>query len=354
MISAERKGVSFAVGAALLFGLSTPLAKILLGSVSPHLLAGLFYLGSGIGLGMVLLGRTMRSGTGGAREAPLRLPDLPWLGGAILSGGIAGPVLLMAGLSITPASAASLLLNLEGVFTALLAWFAFRENFDRRIALGMAAIVAGGCLLSWDGAPGWGGLAGPLAIAGACLAWGIDNNLTGRISGGDPVQIACLKGLVAGLVNGGLAWGSGASLPGLTTLASALIVGFFGYGLSLVLFVLGLRHLGTARTGAYFSLAPFIGSGVALLLLREPLSASFIAAALLMGGGIWLHLTERHEHPHAHGEMEHEHWHEHDAHHQHGHPPGMDPRGPHSHPHRHEPLVHSHPHYPDLHHRHRH
>jgi drug/metabolite transporter (DMT)-like permease len=353
-MAAERKGVVFAVGAALLFGLSTPLAKILLGSVSPLLLAALFYLGSGAGLGLVLLGRAVRTGEGHEREAPLRLADAPWLAGAILSGGIVGPVLLMAGLAVTPASAASLLLNLEGVFTALLAWFVFRENFDRRIALGMAAIVLGGGLLSWEGAPGWSGLAGPFAIAGACLAWGLDNNLTGRVSSGDPVQIACLKGLAAGAVNGGLAWGSGLPFPETAVLASALIVGFFGYGLSLVLFVLALRHLGTARTGAYFSLAPFIGSGAALLFLREPLSAVFAAAALLMGAGIWLHLTERHEHHHEHEEMEHEHWHEHDAHHRHAHPPGVDPRGPHSHRHRHEKFVHSHPHYPDLHHRHRH
>ena len=353
-LSAAQRGIASAAGAALLFGLSTPLAKLLLGSVPPLLLAALFYLGSGLGLGALMLGRAARKGREGAREAPLRLPDLPWFAGAVISGGVVSPVLLLTGLAVTPASAASLLLNLEGVFTALLAWFVFRENFDRRIALGMAAIVAGGCILSWEGAPGWTGLAGPLAIGGACLGWGIDNNLTRRVSGGDPGQIACLKGLVAGAVNGGLAWGSGVTLPGLPSLGAALAAGFFGYGLSLVLFVLALRHLGTARTGAYFSLAPFIGSGVALLILREPISAAFAAAALLMGGGVWLHLTERHEHPHAHEEMEHEHWHGHDEHHRHGHPPGVDPQGPHSHWHRHEPLVHTHPHYPDLHHRHRH
>ncbi|MEK6711837.1 MAG: DMT family transporter [Nitrospinota bacterium] len=350
----SHRGIAAAAGAALLFGAGTPMAKLLLGSVPPLLLAALFYLGSGLGLGMVLLVRARWKGREGMREAPLRLPDAPWLAGAILSGGVVGPVLLMAGLSVTPASAASLLLNLEGVFTALLAWFVFRENFDRRIALGMAAIVLGGGVLSWEGGPKWGGPAGPLAIGGACLAWGIDNNLTRRVSAGDPVQIACLKGLVAGAVNGGLAWAGGMQRPDPATLASALAVGFFGYGLSLVLFVLALRHLGTARTGAYFSLAPFIGSGVALLILREPLSMGFAAAALLMGWGVWLHLTERHEHLHKHEEMEHEHWHEHDGHHQHEHPPGVDSQGPHSHWHRHGRLVHSHPHYPDLHHRHSH
>ncbi len=353
-LPAVARGVIPAIGAAVLFGLSTPVAKWLLGSISPVLLAGLLYLGSGLGLGLLLLLRGASGRTSDLREAPLRLPDLPWLAGVVLCGGMLGPVLLMVGLAATPASTASLLLNLEGVLTALLAWFVFRENFDRRIALGMALITLGGVLLSWESAPEAGGLWGPLAVAGACLAWGVDNNLTRRISGGDPLQIACAKGLAAGTVNAGLALWIGAGLPGPLSLSFSLVVGFFGYGLSLALFVLSLRHLGTARTGAYFSLGPFIGSGVSLVALREPVSAAFLLAAALMGWGVWLHLTERHEHLHEHEEAGHEHWHDHDEHHQHAHPPGVDPRGPHSHRHRHERLIHSHPHYPDLHHRHRH
>jgi drug/metabolite transporter (DMT)-like permease len=271
-----------------------------------------------------------------------------------LFGGVLGPVLLMLGLSTTTASAASLLLNLEGVFTALLAWFAFKENFDRRIFLGMVAIVAGGVLLSWQGGGGLSLPVGALAVAGACLCWGIDNNLTQKVSAGDPLQVTAIKGGVAGCVNLTVALVMGAKLPGAGALGGALLVGFLGYGCSLALFVLALRHIGTARTGAYFSLAPFVGTTVSVLLIREPVGPLFLAAAALMGLGVWLHLTERHEHEHTHTHLEHSHPHLHDEHHQHSHPESVDPKKPHTHPHIHEPLTHTHPHYPDIHHRHSH
>src|SRR5712691_10524177 len=248
-------GVSFAILAAVLFGASTPFSKILLGKTEPVLLAGLLYLGSGIGLSIWWRVRShSKAGTG---EAKLQSSDLPWLAGAILAGGVIGPVLLMLGLAITAASFASLLLNMEGVFTAVLAWFVFKENFDRRIAWGMAAITCGGLFLSWAGRLEMGALWGTLAISGACLAWAIDNNLTRKVSAGDPVQIAAAKGLVAGVVNLTIAMVAGSSLPSLRTVSLAALVGFFGYGVSLTLFVPALRHIGTARTGAYFSLAPF-------------------------------------------------------------------------------------------------
>ncbi len=346
-------GVAFAFGAAALFGASTPFAKLLLGEADPVLLAGLLYLGSGTGLSVWWWLRARTKG-GSGQEARLKRADLPWLAGAVFAGGVVGPVLLMFGLAATPASTASLLLNLEGVLTALLAWFVFKENFDRRIALGMLAITAGGVLLSWAGRPAAGVPWGPLAVAGACLAWAIDNNLTRKVSGGDPVRIAAVKGLVAGPVNLAAAIAAGASLPGWATVLGAAAVGFLGYGVSLTLFVLALRHLGTARTGAYFSLAPFVGAAVALLVFREAPTVSFLAAASLMGAGVWLHLTERHEHEHEHEEMWHEHRHVHDEHHRHEHVPTDPPGEPHSHPHRHAPMRHSHPHYPDLHHRHGH
>jgi drug/metabolite transporter (DMT)-like permease len=193
-------------------------------------------------------------------------------------------------------------------------------------------------------------------IAGACLCWGIDNNLTRKLSAADPVQIAMLKGLVAGTVNVVLALVNGAAFPPPGLVLAAAIIGFLGYGVSLTLFVLGLRHLGTARTGAYFSLAPFVGAALAVLILGEPLTLKLLVAGGLMGIGLWLHLAERHEHDHVHEEMEHEHRHSHDAHHQHDHEHGPDiaPGEPHTHWHRHARLVHRHPHYPDLHHRHRH
>jgi drug/metabolite transporter (DMT)-like permease len=263
-------------------------------------------------------------------------------------------LLLMWGLAVTPASSASLLLNLEGVLTAVLAWFVFKENFDKRIALGMALIAAGGISLSWTGRPETGVPWSALAIVGACLAWAVDNNLTRKVSTGDPVQIAMLKGLVAGGVNTVLAFALGAKLPALPALAATGLVGLVGYGVSLTLFVLALRHIGTARTGAYFSIAPFVGAVIAFLFLGDKLTIGFGLAAVLMALGVWLHLTERHEHQHQHQPMEHEHLHSHDEHHQHAHSSAKPPDKPHSHPHRHEPLIHSHPHYPDIHHRHGH
>ncbi|MCX7512871.1 DMT family transporter [Frateuria sp. STR12] len=345
-------GVVQGLAAAALFGASTPLAKALLGTVPPLLLAGLLYAGSGLGLGAWLLIRRLIGRTTG--EASLARPDVPWLAGAVLFGGVLGPALLMLGLAHTPASAASLLLNLESVLTAVLAWVVFRENVDRRVGLGMLAIVVGSGLLSWH-SDGPGGLPwGALAVAGACLCWAIDNNLTRPVAGGDPVQIAAIKGGVAGAINIGLAVLAGYRFPHWFPLLATGAVGFVGYGLSLVLFVLALRHLGTARTGAYFSTAPFVGAALALVMFPELPGIRFWIAGLLMALGVWLHLSERHEHEHVHEAIHHDHRHRHDIHHQHDHDFPWDGEEPHSHPHEHEPLFHSHPHYPDLHHRHKH
>jgi len=347
-------GAPLAIASAALFGASTPLAKALLGGgVSPWLLAGLLYLGSGLGLAILHYGRRGLGRT--SAEAPLARSDWGWMALVVLSGGVAGPVLLMLGLSTTPASSAALLLNLEGLATMGIAWLVFRENVDRRLLLGAAAILAGALLLSWTPGSGFAGVGvGALLIAGACLAWGTDNNLTRKVSASDPVQIAMIKGLVAGAVNLGLALAVGARLPEAGMLAGAAVVGFLGYGVSLVFFVLALRHLGTARTGAYFSTAPFIGTLLAVLMFAEPISWRLVVAALLMGVGLYLHLVERHGHEHEHEPLEHEHPHRHDEHHRHRHAAG-DPAGsPHTHRHRHDRLVHGHPHYPDLHHRHGH
>jgi len=241
-------GAPLAIASAALFGASTPFAKLLLGDgISPWLLAGLLYLGSGLGLAIIHFGRHA-FGLASA-EAPLRPADLRWLALVILSGGVIGPVLLMVGLTTTPASSTALLLNLESLVTMMIAWLAFRENVDRRLLVGAAAILGGAVLLSWQGGPTGFGL-GAIAIIGACIAWGIDNNLTRKLSAADPVQIALIKGLVAGVVNLALALMNGAHLPAITVLGDAALVGFLGYGISLVLFVLGLRHLGAARTGA--------------------------------------------------------------------------------------------------------
>lgn len=335
-------GVAEALAAALLFGSSTPLAKLLLPNVGPWLLAGLFYLGSGIGL--AIFRRISR-----AESMHLARSQALWLAGAILAGGVIGPVLLMFGLTRMPASGASLLLNAEGVLTAVLAWVVFRENVDRRIAAGMAAIAAGALLLSWPHQAHFSGAWPAFAVLGACLAWAIDNNLTRKVSLVDATWIAAAKGLIAGSVNLVLAFALGSRLPSWPLAGAAMAVGFATYGISLALFVMAMRHLGTARTGAYFSVAPFFGALLALA-TGEPLSLELVCAGMLMGLGVWLHLTERHAHEHAHECLEHSHEHAHDEHHQHGHD-GPVPSGvKHTHVHRHEALVHTHPHFPDAHH----
>ena len=342
----RRPGILAALAAALLFGAGTPFAKLLLNTVNPWLLAGLLYIGSGIGL---TLYRRMTK----APAVTLPRQEAFWFAGAIVAGGIVAPVLLMFGLTKTPASGASLLLNAEGVFTALLAWFAFKENFDRRIALGMFAIVAGAVVLSWQGDASFAGLWPALALLGACFAWGIDNNLTRKVSLADTTWIASIKGLAAGSVNLALAFMLGAALPPLLNLVLAMVVGFLSYGVSLALFVVGLRHLGTARTGAYFSVAPFIGAVLALA-FGEPLTLPLVIAGALMALGIWLHLTEHHKHEHKHIELEHEHEHTHDEHHQHPHDEPAADGTKHNHQHQHSTLIHKHEHFPDAHHQHKH
>jgi drug/metabolite transporter (DMT)-like permease len=341
-------GVPLALGSAVLFGAATPLSKLLLTSIGPQMLAGLLYLGAGLGLAVV---HAARSALGlAAPEAPLRRHDLPWLFVIVIFGGILGPMLLMLGLGRTPASSASLLLNLESLATMGIAWLVFRENVDRRLLLGALAIILGAIALSWEGRSVSLDV-GAVMIAGACICWGIDNNLTRKLSSADPVTIAMIKGLAAGTVNMASGFWLGNAPPSVGIATLAALLGFFVIGVSLVLFVVALRHLGTARTGAYFSLAPFIGALIALT-LGEPLTFKLALAALLMGLGLWLHLTERHEHEHFHEALSHEHRHVHDEHHQHHHDGHV--TEPHSHWHEHKPMRHKHPHYPDLHHRHRH
>ena len=357
------RGVRAGLGAAALFGGATPLAALLLGSTSPWMLAALLYLGSGLGL------FAYRRIT---RAARVRLPraDLPWLVGAVVSGGVAGPVLLMLGLTGMPASDASLLLTSEGAFTALIAWVVFRENVDRRVALGFVLIMLGAALLavpagssgpagSGSGA-GAGTVAAPgavwpaLAVLAACALWAVDNNLTRRVSLTDETWLAAVKGAVAGTVNLGLALLTGSALPALPVLLAAGALGLVSYGISLVLFVVALRDLGVARTGAYFSVAPFVGASLAVL-LGDPPSWRLVVAGALMGAGVWAHLAERHEHEHLHPAITHAHRILPDEHHR-GLlgpvAPGADPAAPRQH--QHPSVRHTHRHYPDAHHRHEH
>lgn len=340
-------GVRAALLSAALFGAGTPVAKLLLGEVSPWLLAGLLYTGSGVGLTAFRLVR---------RASPVRLRgrDNVALAGAIGFGGVLAPVLLLLGLSSMPASGASLLLNAEAVFTSVLAWVVFRENVDRRVLVGMIAIVAGAVVISVPTGAAFGSPLPALAVLGACLCWGIDNNLTRTVSLTDATWLAAVKGLIAGPVNLALAFVLGARLPDFVHIAGGLTTGFFAYGVSLALFILALRHVGTARAGAYYSVAPFFGALLAVL-LGAPITLPLMAAAALMAVGVWLHLTERHEHEHTHEPMTHTHWHTHDdGHHEHSHEEPVAAGVRHRHEHTHEALTHTHQHYPDAHHRHTH
>jgi drug/metabolite transporter (DMT)-like permease len=351
-VGTRATGPFLALAAALLFGLSAPAAKVLLTIADPWLLAGLLYLSSGVGLGLYRLARPL---FGQPREAALARHDIPWLAVAILAGGIAGPVLMLFGLASGSATQSALLLNLEGVFTALVAWFVWHEAFDRRIAAGMVAIALGALVLAWHPAGALALDGASVLVMGACLAWAVDNNVTRRIATADAVQIAACKGLVAGTVNLAIALAGGAALPDAAVLSGSAVVGVLAYGSSLVLFVRALRELGAARTAAYFSTAPFIGALAGVLALNEPLSSRLLVGAALMTAGVWLHLSERHEHPHTHEAVTHDHRHRHDdGHHDHVHADGHAGREAHAHIHRHPPIEHRHPHYPDVHHRHRH
>jgi drug/metabolite transporter (DMT)-like permease len=345
------KGIQLALLAALLFGLSAPVAKLLVTQLPVQSLAAALYIGSGFGLMLVSgIHRGIQK-----TEPAIQPAQLPYLAGAIVSGGIIAPVLLLYGLRVTPGSNAALFLNLEAVFTVLIAWFVFRENLGPRIALGMAVIVAGSVLLSWsDGAGPAYGLRGPLALAGACLFWGIDNNLTQKISTASAIQLATGKGLAGGGMNLLLAYLLGERPAISSFVLLALVVGFLGYGVSLVLYIRAMRDLGAARAGNYFSISPFVGAVAGLLLFQENITIRLIGSGVLMAVGIWLHVTEKHSHWHIHEPITHEHVHIHDLHHQHEHGPN-DPKGePHSHPHVHTRLEHSHPHFPDIHHHHDH
>lgn len=305
-------GVLAALGAAVLFGAGTPVSKTLLGATSPWMLAGVLYTASGVALWAYRRGR---------RAPAVRLPrtDRAALAGAVISGGMIGPVLLMSGLARMPASGASLLLNAEGVLTALIAWVLFRESTDRRIVTGFALIAAGAVVLSRPGQATFAGALPVLAVLGACLAWGMDNNLTGRLSLTDATWLAMIKGLVAGPVNLALAVMLGARWPGAGVLAAGAAVGVLAYGVSLALFIVGMRHLGTARAGAYFAVAPFFGAVLAVA-TGEPVTPPLLIAGVLMAAGVWLHVTERHDHEHTHTPITHTHAHRHDdLHHDHVH-----------------------------------
>jgi len=343
------KGAVLGLAAAASFGLSAPLAKLLLASISPVLLAGLLYLGAAAGLWLHRLARPT------TREARLVGGDVPTLAGVVLAGGIVGPVLMLLGMQRVSALAGSLLLNLEAPFTMLLAVAVFHEHLGRQALAAATLIVAGAIGLELQPGALGANAGGAALIAAACLCWAVDNNLTQRLSMRDPFAIVRAKTLVAGICNTALGLlVTRAALPETRHVAAALALGSVSYGASVVLDAYALRLVGAAREAAYFATAPFVGALGALVLLGEPLRWLDVAAMLAMAAGVALLLRERHGHLHTHEPLEHEHLHEHDDHHRHRHGPD-DPAGePHSHRHQHAGLVHDHPHLPDAHHRHGH
>ncbi len=339
--------------AASLFGASAPFAKLLLEQVQPVLLASFLYLGCGIGLAIYKFIQNLGS-KNSYREAKIGKKDWPWLLGGILSGGIAAPIVLMVSLKQTAAATASLLLNFEGVATALIAVLVFKESVCKRIWSAVFLITLATVLLSMDLTAKWGFSVGAIGILCACTLWGMDNNFTRNISAKDPVMIVAIKGMVAGCFSLFVAFLLGNSLPSVFKILLSLLLGLLCYGFSIVFFILSMRQLGSTRASAYFASAPFIGTALSFLIFREPPDTFFVISLSVMVIGTFLLFSERHFHLHTHFEIQHEHSHHHkDDHHLHEHP-GIPGSQTHSHPHKHGALTHDHPHTPDIHHRHTH
>ena len=350
----DKRPLIFIVISAALFGISPPLAKLLVKDISPVALAGLLYLGAFIGLSLYSIGRRKNATDPYKKAVPLERKDFPWLAGALLTGGVIGPISLMKGLTLVSGFSASLLLNLEGVATSIIAVLFFKENAGKRLWLALGCMTSAAVFLTWEPGPGKFSIAGPLLILFAMVCWGIDNNLTSMISDKDPIQIAKIKGFVAGMISLSLALTLGTKMPlDLTMIGFALLLGSCSYGVSLVLFIKGLRGLGSFRAGGFFSIAPFVGAMASLVILREWIGWVMFPAAGLMMIGVWLIVSERHSHTHLHNTVTHMHSHNHDdMHHLHEH--SVTSHEPHTHEHMHIELAHAHVHWPDTHHRHVH
>jgi drug/metabolite transporter (DMT)-like permease len=349
----DRRPVLAVIAAATLYGVGLPLTKALLKDFSPVAMAGLLYCGAFLGLGLyyALVQAAGKRNIGA--DYQLARKDLPWLAGSVLTGGFLAPILLMLGLNLATGFSASLLSNLEGVTTAIIAVFVFRESTGKRLWAALGCMTLGAVMLSWNGGEGRFELAGPALIVLSMVCWGFDNNFTRQIADRDPLQIAIVKSLVAGTVPIAIVLGIGGRIPMDIKLVYALVVGAFGYGASLVFFILALKGIGASRTGALFGLAPFVGAVVSLVVLREWLGWIMLPAAGLMALGAWLIVGETHHHEHRHEAAEHAHAHSHDDGH-HAHPHDGNVSVPHVHEHAHAEVTHDHGHYPDDHHRHGH
>ena len=343
-----RRGAALAGLAALLFGMTAPLLKRASAGTGPLLSGALLYLGAALGAGLLAsLRRQARGPAVTQRRALIRLAAVALVGGAL------APTLLVLGLARADAATASLLLALEAPFTLVLARLVLKEYIGRRVAAAALAIVAGGGVLVGGALGVPAAASGALLVAAAALAWAVDNLLSRPLADHDPLEVVALKGILGGLLSGAVGLAIGERVPGLPRTGALLALGAVGYGFSLQLYLRAQRVVGAARTASIFASAPFFGAAIAFAFGTPWPGATFPLAALLVGVGLWLHLSEHHAHRHTHEAVEHEHLHRHDeGHHTHRHDPM--PAGPHSHPHRHEALTHEHEHSEDLHHLHRH
>jgi len=352
-IPGHRQPLLFIIISACLFGVGLPLAKLLVRDVPPVTLAGLLYLGAFAGLSLYSLVRRRKATGPDCSVTPLERKDLPWLTGAVVAGAVAAPILLLTGLTLVSGFSASLLSNLEGAATAVIAVLIFKENAGRRLWLALLCMTGAGMFLAWDPSRGEFNVLGPLLIVSAMVCWGIDNNLTRHISDKDPIQITRIKSVAGGMISLLLALALGLKMPPVVAVALALLLGSFSYGMSLVFFIKALRGLGSFRTGAFFSLSPFIGAIASLIILREWIGWVMLPAAALVIVGVWLIYGERHSHVHRHEALTHTHEHSHDdSHHLHTHSGSV--RVSHAHEHTHAESAHVHAHWPDTHHRHEH
>jgi drug/metabolite transporter (DMT)-like permease len=348
----NKKPILFIIISASFFGISAPLAKLLLKDISAIALAGLLYLGAFAGLSLYSLLFQIKR-TKAQKSASLEKKDLPWLAGAIITGGIIAPISLMTGLTLITGFSASLLLNLEGVATVLIAVLIFRENSGKRLWLAIVTMTIAGVFLSWDPNTGKFNIIGSLLIVLATVCWGIDNNITRKISDKDPIQISMIKGLIAGTISLSLAFILGNKVPLDISVFYALLLGAFSYGMSLVFFVNALRGLGASRVGAFYSFGPFIGALLSIVIFRDMTIWVIVPAFSLMAVGVWLLTNENHKHAHLHQNVIHIHSHGHDdMHHAHEHSEAIE--GNHTHEHAHDEISHVHEHFPDTHHRHAH
>ena len=340
------RGGILALTAAVLFGISTPLVQKFGLGVGAFTTAALLYAGAAV-VGALLRRRV-------EHEARVVSADVPRLLAMAAVGAVVGPVALAWGLQRTSGTSASLMLTLEALFTAVLAWRIYRESMGRRVWAAMLLLLAGGSLLVLDqGRDGGVRLWGLLAVLLATAAWGLDNTLSRALAERDPGQVVLAKAFLGAAATSILAVAFGEALPSPGAALGLFAVGATGYGLSLRFYLLAQRAFGAARTGSVFAFAPFIGAMLAVVLGDQSTSALMAAGSMLMLAGVVLHLAESHGHEHEHEAIEHEHAHRHDdGHHEHGHDPM--PADAHSHRHRHEPLWHAHPHVPDAHHAHRH